>query len=312
MIKARKRGLDGACIARWRNNFSACGGPIARPTLIFKSDAGVVLAAKKDGNRGDVKPDQGGDAGAERSVNKGIVGKPGDVPTESQRDNEPEHGGQGGSRYNPLPAVRVGGSEVVDDTQDAHTGDQGNCPAHGGPENQHVGAELMVGVVDHPKFNLMAEDDEECGAAHGDQATGDEKNGQYALMPESPGLAIQLVGPQEALHQRQHDAHCGNGADDDGGDEHLNRPLMLVLQVRLGEVHGVGGQDFVQHRTQLAAKGGASGRYGYDRSEDEERGEDAQDCRICSRLARPQNVMSKRLDHGFPKVGEESQHTSEE
>jgi hypothetical protein len=312
MIRACLQVLDGAGVADGRGNFSACRGPIAQSPLILKRDAGVVFAAEEDGNRGDVEPDQGGDAGSERSVNERIVGKPGNVPAEEQGDNEPEHGGHRCSGHYPFPAVRVRGAEMVDNAQDAYTSDKGDRPAHGEPEDEHVAAEFVVGVLDHPELNLVAEDDEERGAAHGDEATGNEKDGQDPLIPEIPGLAVEFIGAQEAFHERQHDAHGGDGADEDGRDEDLDGPLMLVLQIRLGEVHGVVGEDFVQGRTNLAAKGVAAGSYGNDGGKNEECGENAQDGRICGCLGCPQNVMIERLDHCFPEVDEESQHTSEE
>ena len=107
-------------------------------------------------------------------------------------------------------------------------------------------AQLVVGIVDHPALDLMAEDDHQRGQREGNQRDWHKQQGPQPAAPKAPIMEREPVGAAKALHQRQHYAQAGKDAQAGGGEDHLPGVDMAAENVGLQQVQRVCGQQLLE------------------------------------------------------------------
>ena len=127
------------------------------------------------------------------------------------------------------------GAEVVDGGEDGHAGEQGDGPSDHAPEDEDDVAEFVVGVVDHPGLDLMAEDDDQGGQRERNQSDGHEEEGAKDAARICPIFAREAIGAAEAFHEREH--HASNT------HQLVSRAIKGDLEKLLGAVHLGGKKD---------------------------------------------------------------------
>src|SRR5277367_5291194 len=100
---------------------------------------GVELGAVEDAERDDVEPEEERDAGAERAVDLGIVGKTGDIPAEGDCSDEPHDCGENSAGQDSLPGLLDRRSQVIDETDDADASGKSDDPAEEKSEDEDRG-----------------------------------------------------------------------------------------------------------------------------------------------------------------------------
>jgi hypothetical protein len=66
--------------------------------------------------------------------------------------------------------------------------------------------QFMIGVLDHPKLDGLAEDQHRGGDGKRKQHNRHQQQGAQAQLPAVPSFFGKLVGAAKAFHQGQHDA----------------------------------------------------------------------------------------------------------
>ena len=188
---------------------------------------GVELGSAEDTERDDIEPEEQGDAGAERAVDLGVVGKAGDVPAEDEGGGEPHDGGDDGAGHNAPPGLFHGGSEVVDESDDDNAGGESDGP----PDEQSDGVERSASggneVQRYPRGEELAEDHEVSREEEGQERERDEEESAAAALPEAPAVGGEIVGAANAFHKSGEDAGGSNEADDKGTDEGVGGPGVM-------------------------------------------------------------------------------------
>src|ERR1039458_1870707 len=129
--------------------------------LAFPVEDTVQLRAQQNAERRDVKPNESGNSGRERSVEAGVVGDAGDIPAVSERGRKPDDGASDGAGRDPEPTLRPTGTEMVKSSEDGENGGKADRPTDHPPKENYGVAQVMAGVRDHPVLDLVAEDDRE-------------------------------------------------------------------------------------------------------------------------------------------------------
>src|ERR1700757_4909214 len=121
---------------------------------------GVELGPAEDAEGDDVEPEEESDAGADRAVDLGIVGKAGDVPAEDEGCGEPHGGGDNSARNDALPGLFQGRSQGVDESDDDDTGSERDGPADEKSDGVERGTSGGDEVQRYPGGEELAEDHE--------------------------------------------------------------------------------------------------------------------------------------------------------
>jgi hypothetical protein len=176
------------------------------------------------------------------------------------------------------------------------------------PEDEHHGAQLVFGVIDHPRLDLVTEDDHEGGQRQRNQGDGHKEHGPKPAPPKAPILGREPVGAAKALHQRQHHAQTGKDAEAGGGQDHLAGVDATGKDVRLKQVHGVGGQKLAESGADFAHKCVSLRYLGQQRGDHQESGKHHEHAGIGHSLGRVDHVVGNGLPYSIPELGKKPDH----
>ena len=93
----------------------------------------VQLGTEEDAERSHVKPDERGNAGAERAVDDGVVGSPRQIPSKQKCLGKPDQGACDCTGSNPDPVFAAIGAKVIDGAQNHHRCQHGQHPSRQSP-----------------------------------------------------------------------------------------------------------------------------------------------------------------------------------
>ena len=171
------------------------------------------------------------------------------------------------------------------------------------PEEEHDVAQLVAGVVDHPRLESGGR-----RPAPGWPATAEPARWAPAAgradppLPEAPVVARQPVGAAKALHQREHQAQAGKDREAGGGEDQLRGVKAAGLHRGLQQGHRVGGQKLLEGGANLAHQRGSLRHLGQQRGQNHQRRKERQHSRIGGGLGRVEHVVLKSQPEGFAEM----------
>ena len=179
------------------------------------ANLGVEFCPGQDAERDDVEPEQQSDAHAERAVDLGVVGEPGDVPAEGHGGDEPHDGGDDGAGKCALPGLAHGASQVVDERGDSYDGGEGDDPADEHGKEQDGRPHRRRDVKGEPTGCELPEDYEKAGQRKGKERKRDKEKSMKAALPEGPAIDREFIGTPDTFHQGGEDAGGSGKADEE-------------------------------------------------------------------------------------------------
>jgi len=130
-------------------------------------ELGIELGSAKNTERDDVEPEEQRDAGAERSIDLGVVGEARDVPAEDDGREEPHGCGDESAGESALPGLLHRRSHVIDQGSDANAARERDAPADEKRENIDRSAGGGGNVHSEPGRDEVTEDHENAGQSKG-------------------------------------------------------------------------------------------------------------------------------------------------